>query len=76
MESQNTKKVIDLDESTSTTEEFSGEQSLYSDVELFSREETKEWLDLHGSKLFALEASKFFASEQKKSNKKPTLSRR
>lgn len=51
--------------SCSSTEEVDGNQEEW---EALVREETKNWLDLHGAKLFALEASKFNAAEAKRKN--------
>lgn len=36
------------------------------DWEAHIRQVTEEWLDLHGSKLFALEASKFLTKEKRR----------
>lgn len=60
------KETTIISGSTSSTEEM--DVAGYDEWELIVREETKEWLDLHGAKLFALEASKYFAAEAKKKN--------
>jgi len=52
------------EDSTSTTEELSMD-SLGFEQKTIS-EAVTTWLDLHGSQLFALEASKFLAKEKKK----------
>lgn len=43
-----------------------------SEWEFIVREETKEWLAMHGAKLFALESSKFLATESKRKALKTT----
>lgn len=60
------KETTIISGSTSSTEEMDADA--YNEWELIVREETREWLDLHGAKLFALEASKYFAAEAKKKN--------
>lgn len=54
--------------STSSTEEMDSDNYAREEFELIVRTETKEWLALHGTKLFALETSKFLATEAKKKN--------
>lgn len=56
-------------DSASTTEEMSSEDHSDLENELIAesiRLETKNWLDLHGSKLYALEFSKYLAQERKR----------
>lgn len=52
---------------TSTTEEFSLEDE-DTTLERTIIESVQQWLDLHGAKLFNLEASKFIARETKRKN--------
>jgi hypothetical protein len=52
-------------DSGSSTEELDVDNEEW---ELLVREETQNWLATHGAKLFALEASKFFATQEKKKN--------
>ncbi len=54
--------------STSSTEEMDSVDMQKEEYEFIVRTETKEWLALHGPKLFALETSKFLAQEAKKKN--------
>lgn len=54
--------------STSSTEEMESDNYAREEFELIVRTETKDWLALHGTKLFSLETSKFLASEAKKKN--------
>jgi len=58
------KETTIISGSTSSTEEMDAQD----EWEFIVREETKEWLAMHGSKLFALESSKYFAAEAKKKN--------
>lgn len=63
------KKNIDMfSSSTSSTEEFMQADGMDPDIEACVRDEVKIWLATHGSKLFALEASKFNAAEAKRKN--------
>jgi len=57
--------AMSITSSTSSTEELDHNLEEW---EALVRQETKEWLALHGPKLFALEASKFHAQEAKKKN--------
>lgn len=52
-------------DSGSSTEELDVDNEEW---ETLVREQTQNWLATHGSKLFALEASKFFATQEKKKN--------
>lgn len=54
--------------STSSTEEMEADAYAREEFELIVSTETKDWLALHGVKLFALEASKYLAAEAKKKN--------
>lgn len=58
---------LDSSDSTSTTEDMQEEQ-LDAGIESLVRDEIQLWLSSHGSKLFALEASKFNAAEAKRKN--------
>lgn len=51
------------DPSLSTTEELSEDGG----IEDVIRQEVQDWLALHGSKLYTLEVSKYFAAEKKRS---------
>jgi len=65
-------KVIDIDDlSTSSTEEF--DAIMDQDCEDFIIKEIQDWLAMHGTKLFALETSKFLAAEAKAQNRKNVL---
>jgi len=57
------KETTIISGSTSETEEMGDD-----DWEQLIKEEIKDWLDLHGAKLFGLEASKYLAAEAKKKN--------
>lgn len=58
-------------ESTSTTEEIMSTEGMESELlQEWCAETTREWLALHGSRLFSLETSKFLAAESKRSNLK------
>lgn len=55
-------------ESSSSSEEESTMDLAAEEWEAIVRDEVKEWLSLHGTKLFALESSKFLAAEAKRKN--------
>ncbi len=55
----------------STTEEFSEVSMEGEEIEALMKEEIGLWLANHGSKLFSLECSKFFAKEEEKKKRKP-----
>lgn len=72
MESQRTPlrdvtNTYPINVSTSSTEDMS-EDGMDPDVEICLRKECRDWLDLHGAKLFALETSKYLAAEAKRKN--------
>jgi len=54
-------KVVECSSSSSTTEEMQEVEG-----EAIIAEEAKNWLSLHGSKLFSLECSKFLAARERK----------
>ncbi len=64
----NLKTVMEISE-TSSTEDME-EQN---EIEFFMKDEIALWLANHGSKLFALEVSKFLALENKKKYSKLNL---
>lgn len=59
------KETTIISGSTSSTEEMETQDELWEEL---VREEVKDWLAMHGAKLFALEASKHLATEAKKKN--------
>ena len=62
--------LMDFD---SDSETVLDEQAL---IEAVVRDETQSWLALHGSKLFALESSKFMANELKRESALKPVNRR
>lgn len=59
----------EVSDSTTTTEEDMSEEELPPrKPEGVIREETQKWLAMHGPKLYALEASKHFAIQERKRN--------
>lgn len=60
--------VSSSSESTSSTEEYMQAETFEPGIESLVRDEVQLWLASHGSKLFALEASKFMAAESKRKN--------
>jgi len=52
--------------STSSTEEYMYEDGMDTGIEGAVRDEVQLWLASHGTKLFALETSKFLAAESKR----------
>lgn len=58
--------------SESSDESVTEVDANFEEWECIVREETKEWLAMHGAKLFALESSKFMATEQKRKALKTT----
>ena len=58
---------ISVHSSTSSTEDMS-EDAMDPDIEICLRKECRDWLALHGAKLFALETSKYLAAEAKRKN--------
>jgi len=60
--------VVPSNSSTSSTEDMSTEALEARAVEDMVRGEVQNWLDTHGAKLFALEASKFNAQEARRRN--------
>lgn len=63
-------KFTTIDDSCSSTEDLN-EDSYDTEIEGLIREEAQLWLATHGPKLFALESSKFYATEVKRSKKSP-----
>lgn len=61
-----------ISSSTDTDEEVIEVDNTDGEWEFIVREETKEWLAMHGAKLFALESSKFLATESKRKALKTT----
>jgi len=55
--------AISIEDSCSTTEEYShgSGSEMDEDIEIVIRDEARNWLSLHGAKLFSLESSKFLA---------------
>lgn len=60
--------------STSSTEEY--DAIMDQDTEDFITQEVQSWLAQHGTKLFALETSKFLATESREQAKKKILRER
>lgn len=53
-----------------STDSTSDTEVLDDEYEWVIRETVQNWLDIHGAKLFALETSKFLATEARKKNLK------
>lgn len=62
----NTIELFESGSSTSSTEEYMSSEGLDSGIEGCVRDEVQLWLASHGTKLFALETSKFLAAESKR----------
>lgn len=69
------KKLFTIPESksTSTTEE---DEVMGPSMEDLILSEVQNWLNIHGSKLFALEASKFLAYQERKERDRKPLRQR
>jgi len=59
------RKTADMEISSDSTSSTDEVDNL---IEELTREEVKEWLAIHGPKLFSLEASKFNSQEAKRKN--------
>lgn len=63
-----TGKFINIDESFEESGSTSETEIMDEETELIIRDGVQNWLAIHGPKLFALEASKYLATEAKKKN--------